>query len=346
MNISLLFLRLFFLAISIFFMTIFMMSTHQGFWLEKLAIGLGTGILFGSLLIAFDVLFKRFHLRNFNIAILGIFIGYLMGQALTLVFQSIVDLTQIKSALHPQILEIIQISIFLFGIYLGSIMTLRSADEIHVSIPFVKLVPTTQKKRDLLVDSSVLADGRILDVATTGLFDQQLILPRFLIKDLYIQAEMGEEGTKTKANRCLNTLKKLEALPDLNLRYSESDFPEIKEPFNKLLHLARLLDANLLTADPSRTQTGIIEGTKIISLHTLSNVLKPLMQTGELMRVKIQRFGKEPNQGVGYLEDGTMVVINGGGDYIGETIEAQVLSVKQTTTGRMIFCNAPDWQPV
>jgi uncharacterized protein YacL len=185
-----------------------------------------------------------------------------------------------------------------------------------------------------------LSDARIIDLAATGLLDHQLILPRFLVKELYLQAETGDELSKSKARRCLETVKKLEAIPNLELRINETDFQDVKEPFNKQLRLARLLDASLLTADISRIQMASIEGIRIINIHALSHALKPFMQTGESIKIKIQRYGKEPRQGVGYLEDGTMVVVNGGGDYIGETIDTQVLSVKHTSSGRMIFCNA------
>jgi uncharacterized protein YacL len=116
----------------------------------------------------------------------------------------------------------------------------------------------------------------------------------------------------------------------------------VKELASKIIRLGRLLDANILTADAGKIQSSAVEGVRLINLHALSNALKPLMQTGEQIRVKIQRYGKEPRQGVGYLEDGTMVVVNGGGSYIGETIDAIVLSVKHTSSGRIIFCNAPD----
>src|SRR3989338_9826200 len=131
-------------------------------------------------------------------------------------------------------------------------------------------------------------------------------------------------------------------MPDLHMRSNDTDFPETKDIMGKLIRLARLFDANILTADISRIQMANIEGVRIINLHNLSNALKPLMQAGEHIKIKIQRYGKEPRQGVGYLDDGTMVVVNGGGQYIRQTIDAQVLSVKHTTSGRVIFCNAAD----
>ncbi len=342
MNISLTFLRLFFVILSIFFMTTFMLSSPTGTAHANALIGVVVGIIFGFLLIGFDILFKRFNLRSFNIGIVGIFIGYLMGQALVLVFDAILDISRISIILQPQTLEIIKIALFLFGTYLGTIMTLRSSDELYVSIPFVKFAPSAQKKRDLIIDSSFLSDARIIDLATTGLLDHQLIIPRFIIKELYALAEIGDEVSKSKARRSLEVIKKLEAIPELDLRFNDTDFPEVKDSHGKLMRLARLLDGNILTADISRIQTASVEGIRIINIDSLSNALKPLMQAGEYIKIKIQRYGKEPRQGVGYFDDGTMVVVNGGGNYIGETIDAKVLSVKHTTSGRMIFCNACD----
>ena len=263
-----------------------------------------------------------------------------MGKGLILILDTVLHISAASFILHPQILEIIKIAIFLFGIYLGTIMTLRSADELYVSIPFMKFTPTAQKKKDLLIDSLTLSDSRIIDLANSGLIDQQLVIPRFIIKDLYVQTEAEDEMLKAKARQSLDTLKKLEEIPGLNLRYNDTDFPEIKDQTGKLARLAKLLDANILSADVSKIRTTDIEGVRVINLHFLSKALKPHMQEGEHLKVKIQRPGKkESNQGVGYLEDGTMVVVNGASDYIGETIDVQVLSEMSTTSGRMIFCN-------
>lgn len=340
MNISLAFVRIFFTIISIFFMTTYMLSRPEGLLATNALIGILIGFVFSLLLIGFDTLFRKFNLRSFNIAVVGLFIGYLMGQALVLIFDAILDLSSISLVLTPQALEIIKIALFLFGTYLGSIMTLRASDELYISIPFVKFAPTAQKKKDLLIDSSVLSDARIIDVCSTGIVDQHLVIPRFIIKELYAQTETGDDTTKSKARRCLEVIKKMEQLGTLGLRFNDTDFPEVKDTTSKFIRLARLIDANILTADISRVQMASIEGVQIINLHSLSNALKPLMETGEMIKIKVQRYGKEPRQGVGYLDDGTMVVINGGGNFIGDVIDAQVLSVKHTSSGRMIFCNA------
>jgi uncharacterized protein YacL len=339
MNLAIAFTRLFFLILSIFFMTLYMVSLPTGSTALNAIMGIGMGVVFSVILIGFDTLFRRYNLRSFNIAIVGLFIGYLMGQALLLIFNAILDISAISLHLESHVLEIIKIAIFLFGTYLGTIMILKASDELYVSIPFIKFAPTLEKKKDIIIDSSVLDDSRIIDLATSGLLDHHIIIPRFIIKELYAQAEADDEIIKQKAQRCLESIKKLEEMPELALRYNDTDFTEIKDQQGKLIRLARLLEANIITADISRIQMASIEGIRIINLHGLSNALKPLMETGEIINIKIQRYGKEPRQGVGYLEDGTMVVVNGGGEFIGEIIPAQVLSVKHTSSGRMIFCN-------
>ena len=323
-------------------MTTYMVSRPEGSASVNALIGIGIGVLFTVFLVGFDLIFRKFNLRSFNIAIIGIFVGYLMGTALVIIFDSVLDLSSISISLTPQTLEIVKIALLLFGIYLGTILTLRSSDELYVSLPFVKFTPTAQKKKDLIIDSSCLSDARVIDLCNTGILDQHVIIPRFIIKDLYSQVETGDDHAKSRAKRSLETIKKMEALDSLGVRFNDTDFPEVNDLTSKIVRLARLMDSNIITADITRVQMATIEGVKIINMHALSNALKPLMDTGEHINIKVQRYGKEPRQGVGYLDDGTMVVINGGGNFIGETIDAQVLSVKHTSSGRMIFCNAPE----
>jgi len=340
MNVALAFTRVLFLFLSIFFMTFYMISGPAGYSLGNLGAGIGLGILFSGLLVAFDLVFKKFNLRSFNVAALGLFFGYLMGQALVLIFSGILEISAASIHLSAPTLELARIALFMFGVYTGTLMTLRASDEIYASIPFVKFTPMARKKKDLLIDFSLLADTRIIDLAASGLLDNQLIIPHFVVKELFLNSEIHDEHSRLKTKRSLDVVKKLEEMADLELRYSNTDFPEMKDHSSKMTRLARLLDANILTGDHAQTQIPTIEGIRLININDLSKALKPLMQMGEHIKIKIQRYGKEPKQGVGYLEDGTMVVVNGGGDYVGDSLDAQVLSVKHTTSGRMIFCNA------
>ncbi|MCE5315791.1 MAG: hypothetical protein LLG04_00320 [Parachlamydia sp.] len=341
MHISLTFIRSFFILLSILFVTTYLTTfTPDSLNATNAIIGVVLGSLFGLLLIGTELLFKNFNLRSLNIAMIGLLCGYLLGEAILLVFKTAVDASTL--ALAPSTLALIRIAIFLFTTYLGMILTARAADELYVSIPFIRFKPTSHKKKDILLDQSALMDPRIIDLASSGLLDNQLILPRFMLKELNSSLETSDETLKAKARRCLDAIKKLENIPSLDLRFVDNDFPELKDPMAKLIRLARLQDANLMTADINRVQQAMIDGIRIINLHMLANALKPITQAGEFLHIKIQRYGKEPRQGVGYLEDGTMVVVNGGAEFIGETIKTQVLSVKHTSSGRMIFCNAMD----
>jgi uncharacterized protein YacL len=251
-----------------------------------------------------------------------------------------------KTIIQPQTVDLLKVLFFLIGTYLGTTLTIYFSDQLAISLPFIHLSPSPVRKKDLILDGSALSDPRIIDLAVTGIVDNTLILPRFILRELLSQSEVGEDSVKARAKRCLETFRKLEALPQLHLRFEETPFTPQNDTFSQLIRLARVTESNILTADLSQVHLPMIEGIQVINLHALSNALKPLMQTGESMHIKIQRFGKEANQGVGYLEDGTMVVVNGGGDYIGETIEVQVLSVKHTSSGRMIFCNTMDAAPL
>lgn len=341
MNISLSFIRSFFLIISVLTLTTYTTTAFSGGSTPlNFLIGISAGLCFALSVMALDYFFKRFNLRAFNIALLGLFIGYLMGLAVFLLVDNVLNLSTLN--IDPAAKTLIKASIFLFTAYLGMCMTARAAEELYVSIPFIKFKPINHKKKDLLIDISILQDSRILDLASSGLLDNHLILPRFTLKDLYNSTENGNEIINSRSRRSLEVYKKLENMQHLDLRYVDTDFHDIHDPMSKMVRLARLLDANIITSDINRIQQSTIEGVTVININTLANALKPITQAGEYINIKIQHPGKGARQGVGYLDDGTMVVINGGADNIGETIKAQVLSVKHTTSGRMIFCNSTD----
>lgn len=336
MNVSLSFIRIFFVGLSALFLIIYTATIASGgFTLNNIAIGLGSAALLSFTCLATDYVFKRSNLRSFNVAIMGLLFGYLMAEAIMLIFNAVL-ISHLSNI--PETLSLIKMGIFLFCAYLGMTMTARVAEDFSLTIPFIKLKATSPNKKDLLTDWTILMDSRIIDLASSGLLDDHLIVPRFMIKELYMMLESGDETIKCKARRCLDIFKKLETIPFLEMRYSDTDFPEIKDTSIKLLQLARLLDSNIITADVARLQNYALDGIRIVNIHMLSNALKPI--TGEFITIKIQRYGKEPRQGVGYLEDGTMVVVNGGAEFIGDTIKAQVLSAKHSASGRMIFCNA------
>lgn len=335
MSLSITFIRLLFLFICVAIsITLATQTFEGGFNWVNFSVGLLGGLAMTGLLIGTDAAFRRFNLKAFNTAIIGLLCGYLLAEAIVFVLSGIIGEATLSFSYTP-----LRFFIYLFCAYMGMMMAARASEELHVSIPFVQFKQMSHKKKDILVDISILTDSRIIDLASSGLLDHNLILPRFALKELYTLSETGDEAIKAKARRSLEVVKKLESLPLLDLRYIDTDFPEIKDPMTKLIRLARFLDTNIITSDINRIQQASIEGIRIINIHLLSNALKPITQTGEFLNIKIQRYGKEARQGVGYLDDGTMVVVNGGAEFIGETIRSQVLSVKHTSSGRMIFCN-------
>jgi uncharacterized protein YacL len=339
MDISISFLRTLFIAISLLVSIIYTSSIHSdGLTLLTLGIGVILGSAISALLIGIDTLLRHYNMRTLTTSLIGLFFGILLAKGILIVTDDLLDLAPM--VFPNTVRSLISSAVYLLMIYISLMMVARAAEEVYVSIPFIKFSPSSLQKKDLLLDSSILQDARFIDLAASGLIDHHLIIARFLMTEIYSQLEIGDEATKAKAKRCLEVVKKLETIPNLGLRYNNTDFPEIKENQDKLIKLARFLDANILTSEMSQIKHSLIEDVKIIKFQDICNALKPLSQSGEYINIKIQRYGKEPRQGVGYLDDGTMVVVNGGAEYIGETIKSQVLSVKHTSSGRMIFCNA------
>jgi uncharacterized protein YacL len=195
--------------------------------------------------------------------------------------------------------------------------------------------------RKFIPDQAVLEDGRIVDLARTGLFDGQIVIPNFLPKELKSQSENGDETSKTKARKALEALKRLESLPRIGIQFKDVSVPEISDLNDKVLHSAKALNASLLTNENSPLRTEAEQGL-YLAIDTIANSLRPPIPKGEMLSIKIQRLGKEPKQGIGYLDDGTMVVVNGGGDFLGKNVRTQVLSQKYSSSGKIVFCNVKE----
>lgn len=336
------FMRTFYTVLSVILLTTFTLTTNLAqSTLLNVFLGALLGLVISAIMIGADYLLKRVDVRSLSITLIGLVFGFLIGQSFLMILTNVLDASLFDFS--PTASLFLKVAFFLTSAYLGMLLTLRASEQTLLNLPFLKgQGKTALNKRELVLDSSILADPRLVDIASSGLLDQQLVLPRFVLNDLYSLADTGDEQTKTKAKKSIDTYKKLEIIPHLEMRVIDMDYPDIRDVQGKLIRLARDQDSVIFTADVSRVQQLTIDGVKFININALSNALKPITQTGEILHIKIQRYGKEPRQGVGYLEDGTMVVVNSGAEYIGETIKAQVLSVKHTASGRMIFCNAAD----
>ena len=304
------------------------------------SIGLSFIAVFSCLFfVCLDRLLQRESLRSFNTVALGLVFGTLFGLALTSCFNTLISLSPSSSdLLTSNGLVFAKSFLFTLSLYLGITLTKRAENALYLSIPFIRFTAKSTKKKDFILTPSSLSDPRIIDLGASGLLDHALIVPRFVLR--HLQAACSANLTNPSFKRPLETIKKLEAIETLSLRISEIDPSHLETLSAKLEYLAEVLDANLITAETSTV--GAISSVRHINLHKLASAFKPLMEGGQSMEIKIQRAGKEPGQGVGYLEDGTMVVVNGGGEFLGEIIDVQVLSTKHTSSGRMVFCNAFD----
>jgi uncharacterized protein YacL len=194
-----------------------------------------------------------------------------------------------------------------------------------------------QARRYKILDTSVIIDGRIADVCETGFVDGTLVVPQFVLKELQLVADSADSLKRNRGRRGLDILQKIQKMSGVNVTISDLDFPDIREVDLKLIELARTLQGKIVTNDFNLNKVAQLRGVEVLNVNELANSLKPVVLPGEAMKVFILKEGKEYNQGVAYLDDGTMVVVDNARRMIGKTIDVVVTSVLQTTAGKMIF---------
>ena len=188
-----------------------------------------------------------------------------------------------------------------------------------------------------ILDTSVIIDGRVADVCEASFLEGTVILPRFVLHELQMVADSADPLKRQRGRRGLEVLERIRELPSLEVEIAEEDFPDVPDVDLKLIELARRYDAKIVTNDFNLNKVASLQGIEVLNVNQLANALKPVVLPGEGMRVFILREGKEPNQGVAYLDDGTMVVVDGARRMINKTIDITVTSVHQTSAGKMIF---------
>jgi len=188
-----------------------------------------------------------------------------------------------------------------------------------------------------ILDTSVIIDGRIADVCETGFVDGDLVIPQFVLKELQAIADSSESTKRTRGRRGLDILNKIQKQSYVKIIIDDTDYPSIKEVDQKLIQMAKIMGYAILTNDFNLNKVAEVHSIQVLNINQLANALKPIVLPGETMKVQMLKEGKEPGQGVAYLDDGTMVVVDNGRKQIGKTVEVTVTSVLQTTAGRMIF---------
>jgi len=219
---------------------------------------------------------------------------------------------------------------------------MRGKDEFNVIIPYVKFVRQDRNDDIILLDTSVIIDGRIADIFQTHFVEGRIVIPRFVLKELQHIADSEDALRRNRGRRGLDVLNKIQKNTALDVRIQEDDFPEIKEVDAKLVKLAKLIGAKVLTNDFNLNKVAEIQNVTVLNINELANSLRPVVLPGESMDVRISKEGKEHNQGIAYLDDGTMVVIDNSRQLIGQAVRVIVTSVLQTSAGRMIFAKLED----
>lgn len=239
------------------------------------------------------------------------------------------------------------LSVFL-TIFLGAVginVSVRKKDEIMTFIDgFKKYTPKEKRKGThtfkgipKVLDTSVIIDGRIFDICQAGFVEGPLIIPNFVLDELRHISDSSDDLKRTKGRRGLDILNKIQKELPIEVEITDKDFPELSEVDTKLLKLAQQLNGKVITNDYNLNKVAGVQGVPVLNINELSNAVKPVLLPGEEMRIQIIKEGKELNQGIGYLDDGTMIVVENGRKFIGETINVGVTSVIQTAAGRMIF---------
>lgn len=188
-----------------------------------------------------------------------------------------------------------------------------------------------------ILDTSVIIDGRIADIAETGFIEGAVVIPQFVLRELQMVADSPDGAKRNRGRRGLDILQRIQKLPQLTVRIVEDDFPNVREVDMKLIELAKVYNCKVMTNDFNLNKVAQVRGVEVLNINELANTLKPLVLPGETMRVFILKEGKEASQGVAYLDDGTMVVVDNARKLISKTIDVTVTSVLQTTAGKMIF---------
>jgi uncharacterized protein YacL len=300
-------------------------------WEQHPAIAICIGLAGGTAVIFVDRLIKGFSLRGLSAATFGLFVGwtisYFIGNS---VLFSFIDN-------EPKLIA--QIIMYVVSSYLGMMIALRGSDEFNLVIPYVRFRRVDEPERLVLLDTNIIIDGRIQQMCTTGFLNAVLIVPRFVLRELQHIADSAEETRRTRGLRGLEVLKALQQNPHVEVKIHEDELDSIKEVDSKLIQLARMLDADILTNDYNLHRIAELQHVQVLNLHELAKSLRPVVLPGERLTVKLVKEGREPDQAVAYLADGTMIVVNRGRRRMGQEVEVLIDSVLQTAAGRMAFAN-------
>jgi uncharacterized protein YacL len=302
----------------------FIAAQHSGLF------GIILGFGFGGLLIAVDEMLKGFSLRAFSATTFGLLLGTVVAM--------LVDHSGLFENVDERTRWMIRLCLFLSFGYIGIILAIRSnKEDFSLIIPYVRFSPQNKPDNLLVLDTSVIIDGRIADLLDAKYVEGLIVVPRFVLRELQQIADSGDSIKRSRGRRGLEMLNRIQRNGQVEVRIHDGDFPEEKEVDAKLVRLARNLNAKLYTNDYNLAKVAALQKIQYVNLHEVARLLKVILLPGEILNLKIVREGKDKGQGVGYLPDGTMVIVSNGCDHVGHQVEAQVQTLLQTGAGVIVF---------
>lgn len=314
----------------------FAVSQVRPEWLEAGRFWTLIGLGLGGILIALDEMLKGFSLRAFSAATFGLLLGFAVGwmfdnSGLFIGMDKDDEVTR----------GLIRLGIFISFGYIGMIMAMRSnKEDFSLIIPYVRFSRENKPENILLLDTSVIIDGRIADLIEARFLEGIVVVPSFILKELQLIADSADPLRRARGRRGLDMLARLQRNKANEVKIHDAEMPEETETDAKLIRLAKSLHACLYTNDHNLGKVAELQSVKHVNLNELAAALKPVILPGEVLTLKIVREGKDKGQGVGYLSDGTLVVVNNAQKFIGHSIEVQVMSLLQSATGTMAFADA------
>jgi uncharacterized protein YacL len=295
-------------------------------------IGAAFGFGFGGILIGIDEMLKSFSLRAFSAVTFGLLLGMCVAM--------LIDNSGLFENAEPAQRWLIRLGLFLGFSYIGIILAMRSnKEDFSLIIPYVRFRPQNQPDSLILLDTSVIIDGRVADLIEAHFLEGLIVVPRFVLKEIQQVADSTDAIKRARGRRGLEMLNRIQRNTEAEVRIHEGDFPEEKEVDAKLIRLARNLNAKLYTNDYNLSKIAELQKISYVNLHEVAKCLKVILLPGEVLRLKIVREGKDKGQGIGYMPDGTMVVVQNGQSHIGEQVEAEVQSLLQTGAGIIVFAD-------
>jgi len=322
---TLLFIRIF------FFIICSIVGYYVGSFSSNAVLGLQVGSLFGLLIIFVEKTSRSVSVRGLSSMVFGLVLGVFMAKLVS----DILMLIPLGAFVH----SVTRVALTLFFSYLGAVMALRGKDEFNLIIPYVRFKRQDSFDSIILLDTCVIIDGRIIDVYKTHFLTGRLLVPDFILKEMQTMADSSDDIKRQKGRRGLELLRLMQKDSDIDIRIDESDVKVDSDADAQLIKLAKMMEARLCTLDFNLARVAVLQGIQVLNIHKLHNSLKTVVFPGEKMGVLLIREGKEDGQAVGYMDDGTMIVVSNAREHIGGNVRVEITSVLQTQAGKMIFAD-------